>query len=81
VGEIDNVAGRVAVLAVVENNTVAYKSASAWCVVNFLGFTSILARVRSPGVLAVPLPRAVARQTVVRAESIRGYLSVPAAGP
>jgi len=32
VGEINNVAGRVAVLAVVENNTVAYKSASAWCV-------------------------------------------------
>jgi len=38
VGEVVIVAGRVAVLAVVENNTVAYKKDAVWCVATFWGY-------------------------------------------
>jgi len=38
VGEFVIVVGRVAVLAVVENNTVAYKEDAVWCVVTFWGY-------------------------------------------
>jgi len=41
VGEVVIVAGRVAVLAVVVNNTVAYKKDAVWCVVTFLGLSQI----------------------------------------
>jgi len=55
------VAGRVAVLAVEVNNTVAYKKESRGVRCYFLGLSQIRRGLGPRDFSAVPLPRAVAR--------------------